>query len=130
MEKIKKMKYVLPVLGISCLCALTSINAATVHISAIPALGGSDYKEVVKDTSAKNWSAKFNYHDGTYNHIFLTLCTPTGSLYDSMLVTEGAGVTQKSYTKNVSANSKVRVYYRDYDKNFARYTCDGDVNVN
>lgn len=71
----------------------------------------------------------FSYDGGTYNRIYLNLSTPSGSVYDSMLVTEGDSTTTHTYSKNAPARTKVRFDYRDYDLNIVSYSCNGTVNV-
>lgn len=87
------------------------------------------YKTATKTTNNKVWSASFKL-DGKVNRYQLNLTNSNGSsLFDDMLISEGESKSQ-SYSKSAPKGTNVRVYYRDYDGNFATYSCNGTVNVN
>ncbi|WP_270820364.1 hypothetical protein [[Eubacterium] hominis] len=122
----RNMIYLLAVAGI--LCAMTNVDATFFRITKVESLSGTGNKVVTKSSDTKSWNANFASDGKTNTMILYMYDNPSTTLLgDTIIAVEGGGtVTQPARGKK---GQSVKVVWRDYDGNFASYTCNGTVNV-
>lgn len=120
------MIYSLAVAGI--LCAMTNVDATSFRITQVAATGGTLNKVVTKSADTKSWNANFARDGKTNKFILYMYDSPSTTLLgDTIIAVEGGGtVSQPARGKK---GQSVKVVWRDYEGNFAGYTCNGSVNV-
>ena len=131
MERIKKMKYVLPVLAVGCLCTLTSVGATRVSITEIPALQTLGKKRAAISTNTQSYKTRF-YEDGKINTMKIYLSDSTGnySIAPTLFPTEGESEKSADYTRYAGKGTELLIHYQDYRLNMASYSCNGYVDIN
>lgn len=124
--KRKTMMFSLLVAG--CVCAITNVGATSFSVTDIAATSGTLNKVGTKSSDDKYWNANFA-RDGKTNTIILYMYSnPSSSvLGNNIIAVEGGGTVQQSAWGN--AGQSVKVVWRDYNGNWASYTCTGRVDI-
>lgn len=113
------------------ICTVSSINATSFSVNKIQATSGSYNKVVSKSTSDRYWTANFEA-DGKTNTIILYMYnkpnTSNSSIVgNNIIASEGGGLVRQSAWG--SKGESLKIVWRDFNGNWASYTCKGTVDV-